>query len=630
MYCSASRGPQLAHAYTVRGSLRMWGGALALAVLLATGAHAHGDTSTGMDTAVGIGIGMGVGVGVDEPGHAHEQSAAVDDVQYPPTYFAHPDHSALIYAHIALMVLAWIFALPVAVMLSLAKSRYTVASQLLFSIIHAIGIFFSVIYNANTPDLYPNNAHHKIGWIATSVVSAQVFVSLVGWLAGATRCRHTWKPLESLSFIPISTELADDEYRISSDSGQGTEPNTESLRSNSLSTLDSVGDDEQDLPLHIRRKEYQQDDELADTNPTHAASGWAAAKAATIMSSVVWRYLDLEYRVSDRIILPFGFIALTTGIIAFGRFFVSRPPNIIVTQSLTVGPQKEGPGIFSGLAHWIKGGVFFWLGLLTLGRWSGSFGELGWAWNVRPRARHHQKRTWRPSAEFAESALILFYGSTNIFLEHLGGWGGDWSSQDLEHMAITVLFIGGGLCGILVESTRIRDLLNTTVVDAAPAESLSDEEHRLRSPPATYEFSLNPIPALVILLLGVMMSSHHQSTTISTMVHKQWGNLLLGASFARGLTYVLVFLRPPKSVLPSRPPTELLAAFGLIAGGIIFMVSSSDTIDGMIHYNLDAMFMYTVTMGLVGMLMAWEVVVLAIKGWATRREQRDMPRFAYA
>lgn len=33
--------------------------------------------------------------------------------QYPPTYFAHPDHKAAIYAHIALMVLAWVFALPV-------------------------------------------------------------------------------------------------------------------------------------------------------------------------------------------------------------------------------------------------------------------------------------------------------------------------------------------------------------------------------------------------------------------------------------------------------------------------------------------------------------------------------------
>jgi len=40
--------------------------------------------------------------------------------------------------------------------------------------------------------------------------------------------------------------------------------------------------------------------------------------------------------------------------------------------------QQEGHGIFSGLAHWIKGGIFFWLGLFTLGRWAGSFGELGW------------------------------------------------------------------------------------------------------------------------------------------------------------------------------------------------------------------------------------------------------------
>lgn len=42
----------------------------------------------------------------------------------------------------------------------------------------------------------------------------------------------------------------------------------------------------------------------------------------------------------------------------------------------------------------------------------------------------------------------------------------------------------------------------------------------------------------------------------------------------------------------------------------------------MIHYDLDEMFMYTVTMGLVGLLMAWEVIVLAVKGWAVRREQR--------
>lgn len=43
----------------------------------------------------------------------------------------------------------------------------------------------------------------------------------------------------------------------------------------------------------------------------------------------------------------------------------------------------------------------------------------------------------------------------------------------------------------------------------------------------------------------------------------------------------------------------------------------------MIHYDLDAMFLYTVTMGLVGMLMAWEITVLAVKGWAVRRELAD-------
>jgi hypothetical protein len=193
---------------------------------------------------------------------------------------------------------------------------------------------------------------------------------------------------------------------------------------------------------------------------------------------------------------------------------------------------------------------------------------------------------------------------------------------------------------MLIESTWIRDLLNTTVADITPTGAYSEIEREQLRTAATYGFSLNPIPALVILLLGIMMGSHHQQTMISTMIHSQWGNLLTGASLARGLTYVLVFLRPPQSVLPSRPPTELLAAFGLIAGGIIFMASvceesraqkgdranssqSSDTVNAMIHYDLDAMFMYTVTMGLVGLLMAWEVVVLAIKGWALRRERKS-------
>lgn len=67
------------------------------------------------------------------------------------------------------------------------------------------------------------------------------------------------------------------------------------------------------------------------------------------------------------------------------------------------------------------------------------------AWNVRPKQVDNK---WRPSAEFVESFLIFFYGSTNIFLEHLGNAGKAWRAQDLEHVSITVLFIGGGLVSL--------------------------------------------------------------------------------------------------------------------------------------------------------------------------------------
>lgn len=550
---------------------------------------------------------------------SHEQNGTdevpAEGADYPPTYFAHPEHVALLYAHIVLMVLAWVFALPVAVMLSLAKFRHALFAQVAFTALNGVGVLLATIYSARTPDLYPNNAHHSVGWVVTWIALAQFAVSVLSWVA--RRARGSVSVGERNAYLPLTTttrqhdqaqnRMYSDEYRRSGEEAESSGSN--SHRSSSAST---VIDDGEAVPMAGYQKEYEDEDEGSleqhDLATSHIQGTWTR-RALAVVSSKVWAYFIVAYRLVDRIILPLGFIALASGVATLGRFF-------------------EGKAIFNGLAHWVKGGVFFWLGLLTLGRWSGSFGDLGWAWNVRPRSASSK---WRPSAEFVESALIFFYGSTNVFMEHLGHWGGKWHPQDFEHLSITILFIGGGLCGMLIESSQIRGLLNVSTVEDLPESAYTDgEEQGQREKPATYSFSLNPIPALVILLLGTMMGSHHQSSMISTMVHKQWGNLLVGASFARGLTYVLIFLRPPTSVMPSRPPTELLASFALIAGGIIFMASSSDTILGMIHYELDAMFMYTVTMGLVGLLMAWEIIVLAIKGLAARSERRLKSAARYA
>ncbi|KAI1175323.1 hypothetical protein F4777DRAFT_337588 [Nemania sp. FL0916] len=584
-----------------------------LALLAVVGALpavlAHGGDEGAMD------MGNGGDMGHDA---MSGEEAKPDPDSYPKTYFAHPEHVTAIYAHIGIMVIGWVFMLPTAVMLSIARSRYTLAAQFLFLLANAIGVLTGIVYNANTPDLYPNNAHHKLGWLVTWVVGAQVLVGLVGRVAGfmSTSSRQNHGREEQQSFIPVSTEAMAEHhrmhsgghsspYRESNDSGHGTERNTESLRSASVSTMVGL---ESPIELSDRRREYNEDDEDDEDLPFKPAEmqpssvSWSfVVKMASRVPIKAWKAVMLGYGVIDRIILILGYVTLCTGLITYARFF-------------------EGHEVFSGLAHWIKGGIFVWYGILTLGRWSGSFGELGWAWNVRPKQRSQK---WRPSAEFVEGALIFTYGATNIFLEHLGSTDSTFSSQDLEHVSITVLFIGGGSLAMLIESSRIRELLNTTTTEASlshPSHAYSDEERAALEPPRQYEFSINPIPALVILLLGIMMSSHQQQTMISTMVHKQWGNLLTGASFARGFTYVLLYLKPPRSVLPSRPPTELLTAFGLISGGTIFMASSGDTIQGMIHYNLDAMSFYTMTMGLVGLFMAWVVLLLAFKGWAVRKE----------
>ena len=251
----------------------------------------------------------------------------------------------------------------------------------------------------------------------------------------------------------------------------------------------------------------------------------------------------------------------------------------------------------------------------------GCFAEVGWAWNAKPPVGVVSSRKARiPSAEFVESFVIFLYGSTNVFLEHLAAWGSAWAPEDLEHVSISIMFFGGGLCGMLVESRRIRDLLNASILSSPSSRSvkLRDESW---TPPKTYNFSLNPFPGLIILLLGLMMSSHHQASMVSTMVHKQWGTLFVGFALARAVTYILTYLSPPTSYLPSRPPSEIIASFCLISGGLIFMASNKDTVGAMEHYDLNAMFAFTVTMGFTAFLMAWTILVLAVKGWAMQRRQ---------
>ncbi|KAL8840238.1 MAG: hypothetical protein Q9170_001445 [Blastenia crenularia] len=495
-------------------------------------------------------------------------------------------------------------------MLSVARSPLALAIQIGFFGLNAFGLVTATIYSSKTPNLYENNLHHKLGWAITWILFVQIVIGLLRFCTTGEARAEADKD-ERLGFLPISTHHMNgyqqmhpgsvaSMHRYSHDSGHGT--GSDSSRCSSFAGLDEEKDEGSPHLNH----------HFGDDHIDHARGrGWLGVLAVErallhvgrLVPSQLMKTLNLFYDSVDILILIFGFILILSGFITYAGIF-------------------KGSNIFNGLAHSVKGGIFFWYGLLTLGRWMGCFAEYGWAWNARPPVGIVSVRKAKvPSAEFVESFVIFLYGSTNVFLEHLAAWGGAWTAQDLEHVSISIMFLGGGLCGMLIESRRVRDLLNASLARWNACQQDPHTSNEPWQPPKTYSFPMNPIPGLIILLLGLMMSSHHQHSMVSTMVHKQWGTLFVGFALARGVTYILTYLSPPSSYLPPRPPSEIISSFCLISGGLIFIASNKDTVAALERHDLNAMFLFAVTVGWTAFLMAWQIIVLAIKGWAVRRRQ---------
>lgn len=552
----------------------------------------------------------------DAPMDMNEAPARpAEDGGAPQSYWGLSEYATLMYWHIALEILAWVVILPVGVMLSIARSRLALPSQFLFLVVNAFALLLGLIYDHKTPQLYENNAHSKIGWIITWIVSAWVVMSVIDAYAARAQIGSLHQAVHDLNaanmaqYQRVQDMQAPAAPRWSNDSGQGTERNSSSLFGHSRSP--SVESEQQRFLDSPHGCPSDDDNSLEDPEKRGFLRGtvvdrFLSRHVARFAMGKSLRILRLLYVMVERTVLVQGFVGITSGTVVYGGI-------------------GRGGAVFNVLAHYIKGGIFLGYGLLTLGRWMGAFADFGWAWNVKPPQEVvGRRRAAIPSAEFTESLVIFLYGCTNVFLEHLAAWGDAWTAQDLEHVSISVMFFGGGLLGMIVESSKMRELLNSAVAAEQPPTIPFDDETWKQ--PRQYRFSMNPMPALIILLLGKMMSSHHQTSMLSTMIHSQWGSMFMGFALARALTYITLYVRPPTSYLPSRPPTEVITAFCLIAGGITFMVSNKDTVAALEAYDLDAMFTFTVTMGLVALIMAWTVVVVALKGWAVQRQSAS--RFA--
>ena len=202
--------------------------------------------------------------------------------------------------------------------------------------LNALGIVTAAVYNGRTPDLYPHNVHHGLGWLLTVVVLCQALVGLVGLYRGPPKKAETD---ERAAFIPVSTNAMAEHHRLydaapsndqrfSRDSGQGTERTSWSFRSN----VSSLRDERIDRPLGEpttrdsdgevgawAEEPWEQEKGPSYTRPWDA---YLSRVVRRLVSDRTYRIVERIYDVADRLVLLLAFVGLASGVVAYSGIFV--------------------------------------------------------------------------------------------------------------------------------------------------------------------------------------------------------------------------------------------------------------------------------------------------------------------
>lgn len=583
-------------------------------------------------------------------------------------------HSSLLILHVIGCIISCFFMLPATLALRAASSNLAPLASLIYLITLASSLFLSILYKAMTPRLYPSNSHSGLGytifWISLIVLGGDVF-RLVKQIFTAIRTIRSSSQNQSMKVLFNSftsqnnnnsrhheedEELYDpsEEERMLSDDGSGMsdarELNLERQGSSgSSSPLRSVHFDESDERRHNRRSSSSRSWNRDLPSPTSTLLNTPRTSVIDELPHVSWAKLGQgsvpKWRENNQECLNGALLkqkkkfSLAKSIIRYSHVTVARSLPVLSFAAAYTGltiytGSCRGPYKNVCLAHGIKGGIFFWYGLLTFGRYMGAYADLGWAWNRKPMTKKG-KRGNQITAEWVESLVIFIYGATNTWMERFGSEAGDpYTVKQVQHISIAVMFWFAGLMGMILEWGSLKNLLAFPVSLKQSKVSSSNRQHNQRETlsadeivtvnvaPPSYSFSFNPFPALVIGVTGIAMAAHHQDYVYEVSIHSLWGNLLAGFSALRFLTYFLLWLRPPtSSIMPSRPPTEALASFSLACGGLVFMLSSEEvSFVAMRNGFGDFMMILNVTVAIVALLFCWIAGLMVLKAWALKRE----------
>lgn len=244
-------------------------------------------------------------------------------------YFREHTASIILYVHIALMLLAWVGALPICkfplhleiladlsgIMLNIARSNLRYPFHISFLGLHGVGTIFGLAYNSKTPDLYPNNSHRKLGWVLTILIIAHFLVGILRSFTMRERPdeSHEFSPFISPDESGMPDSTCDPEQGIRGSSARSIISRSPARSSISHNETDCETLFDDVYPHNNSKLEHRLKE------PVSWKQRWTNISNAPFWIGI-W---DLGYDIVFRFFLPLGFVAVCTGIVTMAGIFVS-------------------------------------------------------------------------------------------------------------------------------------------------------------------------------------------------------------------------------------------------------------------------------------------------------------------
>ncbi|KAE9410207.1 hypothetical protein BT96DRAFT_969869 [Gymnopus androsaceus JB14] len=535
-------------------------------------------------------------------------------IDWDDTEHASERHPRLMFLHATFMTLAFFVALPIGIaMRSVNHACHKMITIAFYGLI-VLGCGTNTAYRKLTPNMYEGQKHGQQGYLWILLAIALTAIDLLNTFHRIFLFFRNGQKFYLKTFwnsVVLGTDETDDALEGAEYAGLVSEEPEE---------MELVSPISPPLQKHVHCDDGVEGNETAlwasNFRRHHREHSHSGAPETTIFGG----HSDDNFHDSNGAKVPLvrrlgaGIFATLEWILVFGGLAQLLTGIIVYT-----GGCREN--YLNGcLAHMIKGAIFWCYGLASFWRYLGGspFGKLGWAWNRAPSGNY-------PSAEFVESLVIFIYGITNTWMERFGAKSGDpLTSKQIEHIGIAVMFWFAGLLGMVMESRTVREWLASSTISSL---SFSKWNQEAVTEPPSYIASFNPFLALVIGVTGAAMSAHAQTYVFQVQIHQLWGSLLLAWAVLRCLTYFFLWLGPPRSILPSRPPTEALGSFFLACGGLLFMCSTEElTIAAMRRRRDDVMMFLTVAVAISCVVFCWVIGIVAFKSYL---KSRIDPRVSY-